>query len=397
MAKKQYLDLTGLTTYDEQIKSYIDAGDDAKAPAGHTHDDRYYTETEMDNKLSGKSNTDHKHAATDITSGTLSSDRLPTVPVAKGGTGATTEAAARTNLDVYSKSEVDTALSGKAASGHNHDSAYDTKGAASSAQAAAIASANSYTDGKISALLDGATDTTLDSIKELSDAIKENDSAIDALNDIAAGKAPATHSHAISDVTGLQSALNDKADSNHGAHVTFDSANKPKMDGTAAFGTSSNVARADHVHPTDTSRASQADLDTLETVVAGKADSGHTHAVATTSSAGFMSKDMVTKLNGIATGANKTTVDTAMSSTSENPVQNKVIYTELAKKATTTALDSVSSTASAAKSAAATNTQSIAANTSSINTHTSQITALQDLVGEGIEPIPTASITDLFE
>ena len=43
----------------------------------------------------------HNHAASNITSGTLSVDRLPTVTVAKGGTGATTAAAARTNLGVY--------------------------------------------------------------------------------------------------------------------------------------------------------------------------------------------------------------------------------------------------------------------------------------------------------
>lgn len=43
----------------------------------------------------------HNHSASNITSGTLSVDRLPTVTVAKGGTGATTAAAARTNLGVY--------------------------------------------------------------------------------------------------------------------------------------------------------------------------------------------------------------------------------------------------------------------------------------------------------
>ena len=42
----------------------------------------------------------HNHAATNITSGTLSSDRLPTVPIAKGGTGATTAAGALTNLGI---------------------------------------------------------------------------------------------------------------------------------------------------------------------------------------------------------------------------------------------------------------------------------------------------------
>lgn len=47
---------------------------------------------------------------------------------------------------------------------------------------------------------------------------------------------------------------------------------------------------------------------------------------ASTSAAGVMTTAMVTKLNGIATGATKNVVDTAMSSTSTNAVQNKVIY-----------------------------------------------------------------------
>ena len=54
--------------------------------------------------------------------------------------------------------------------------------------------------------------------------------------------------------------------------------------------------------------------------------------VASTSTAGLMSASDKTKLDGIATGANKTTVDSALSSTSTNPVQNKVIKTELGKK-----------------------------------------------------------------
>ena len=38
------------------------------------------------------------------------------------------------------------------------------------------------------------------------------------------------------------------------------------------------------------------------------------------------------KLSGIAEGANKTTVDTALSSTSTNPVQNKAVNTALGNK-----------------------------------------------------------------
>lgn len=53
---------------------------------------------------------------------------------------------------------------------------------------------------------------------------------------------------------------------------------------------------------------------------------------ATTSAKGLMSSSDKTKLDGIATGANKTTVDTALSSTSTNPVQNKVVNTALGGK-----------------------------------------------------------------
>lgn len=45
----------------------------------------------------------HTHNATDINAGTLDSARLPTVPVAKGGTGATTAEGARTNLGAEGK------------------------------------------------------------------------------------------------------------------------------------------------------------------------------------------------------------------------------------------------------------------------------------------------------
>ena len=42
----------------------------------------------------------HSHAASDIASGTLAVDRLPTIPLSKGGTGATSAATARTALGV---------------------------------------------------------------------------------------------------------------------------------------------------------------------------------------------------------------------------------------------------------------------------------------------------------
>lgn len=51
-------------------------------------------------QLDAKADAAHNHDTSDITSGTLSSDRLPTVPISKGGTGATTAASALTNLGI---------------------------------------------------------------------------------------------------------------------------------------------------------------------------------------------------------------------------------------------------------------------------------------------------------
>ena len=57
-----------------------------------------------------------------------------------------------------------------------------------------------------------------------------------------------------------------------------------------------------------------------------------TYGVASTTANGLMSSSDKSKLDGIASGANKTTVDSALSSTSTNPVQNKIIKAELDTK-----------------------------------------------------------------
>lgn len=58
----------------------------SKAAGNHTHDDRYYTETEVDTKLSGKSNTGHTHTKAQIID-------FPTSLPANGGKASTAESA----------------------------------------------------------------------------------------------------------------------------------------------------------------------------------------------------------------------------------------------------------------------------------------------------------------
>ena len=59
----------------------------------------------------------------------------------------------------------------------------------------------------------------------------------------------------------------------------------------------------------------------------------HSHSNATTNSAGFMSANDKVKLDGVAAGANKTIVDSTLSSTSVNAIQNKAVKTALDGKA----------------------------------------------------------------
>ena len=73
----------------------------------------------------------------------------------------------------------------------------------------------------------------------------------------------------------------------------------------------------------------------IHSALSGKAGT----SVATTSANGLMSAADKTKLNGIAKDANKTIVDTTLSDSSTNPVQNKVVKAALDNKADKTALD----------------------------------------------------------
>ena len=69
--------------YTDGVTSNIQTQLNGKAAVSHTHDDRYYTESETDDLLAAKANTSHTHSADNITSGTLALDRIPTITDAK--------------------------------------------------------------------------------------------------------------------------------------------------------------------------------------------------------------------------------------------------------------------------------------------------------------------------
>lgn len=152
------------------------------------------------------------------------------------------------------------------------------------------------------------------------------------------------------------------------------------MNGTQSAGSSDYIARADHVHPVDTSRAASnhshgslvndgalnSDITSVNKVavtdatnklktisklpldkvthqdISGKANVNHSHDSASSSANGFLSKEDKSKLDGIATEANKTVVDSSLSSSSTNPVQNKIVTNALNGKANSSHSHSIS-------------------------------------------------------
>ncbi len=88
-------------------------------------------------------------------------------------------------------------------------------------------------------------------------------------------------------------------------------------------------------------------------------DTNTTYSAATASAQGLMSAADKSKLDGIAAGATKITVDTALSSSSTNPVQNKVVNTAITNKANI-ASPTFTGTPKAPTAAAGTNTTQLA-------------------------------------
>ena len=87
-----------------ELRSYIPAEDDGVNDI-EIDDTLSKTGAAADAKavgtaLSNKAAASHNHAASNITSGTFSTDRLPTIPISKGGTGATTAEEALVNLGI---------------------------------------------------------------------------------------------------------------------------------------------------------------------------------------------------------------------------------------------------------------------------------------------------------
>lgn len=153
----------------------LQAAIDGKAAASHNHNDLYYTESEVDSKLSGKADANHTHTVDNSLSSTSTNPVQNKV----------------INFALSNKVSTARTVNGKALSSDITLSATDVGADVSGAANTAEQNAKQYTDNKVSALVNGAPET-LDTLKELAEAMTNNSDAIESLEAIAASKASAT-------------------------------------------------------------------------------------------------------------------------------------------------------------------------------------------------------------
>lgn len=310
-----------------------------KADASHTHS-QYATNDDveaLETEIEGKADSTHTHAQGDITglSTALSGKANATHSHAQSDiTGLSTALGNKANAShTHATSDItglDTALSGKASASHTHslDDVSETT-------AKKIMTAAERT--KLSGIAAGANKTVVDTaMSSTSTNPVQNKTVNSALSnkvDKVTGKGLSTNDYTTDEKTKLAGIA---TGANKYTHPTSHPATM--ITGLADVATTGSYTdltdKPTSVTPTAHTHA-QSDVTGLATALSGKADTGHTHSAASTTANGFMSKEDKTKLNGIATGANKTTVDTALSASSTNPVQNKVINTALAGKSNT--------------------------------------------------------------
>lgn len=201
------------------VQAALEELDAEKSPTGHTHDDRYYTEAEVDALLAGKSSVGHTHDDRYYTE-----TEVDTLLAGKA-------AASHTHDDrYYTSAEVDTLLAGKANSSHTHVAANitDFASAANSAITDATVIGKVLTGFGVAASRTAivATDTILVAFgkaqKYFNDlaAVAFSGSYADLSNKPVAGTdfAAVSHTHTASQVTDFNTAADSRVSAGIAAH-----------------------------------------------------------------------------------------------------------------------------------------------------------------------------------
>ena len=189
----------------EKVKTYVDG---AFSKTTHNHDNRYYTETEIDETvtalttaINGKANSSHNQASNTINAMTGYSIATSSAAI----TTADTLNAAIGKLEYKINQKQDGGSYAPAI--HTHDDRYYTESeintkisALETADSNNLAAAKTYADGKIAALVDSAPET-LDTLNELAAALGDDPNFATTITTALGNKADKTHTHPAASTT----------------------------------------------------------------------------------------------------------------------------------------------------------------------------------------------------
>ena len=372
---------------DKSVATQISTAIANKSDSGHTHDDRYYTETEMDSKLSGKSDTSHTHDDRYYTETEMNTKLSNKVDKVEGsrlitsseaakleslvlGDGGQIEISGKVNadnvegLDELLATKVDKVTGmGLSTNDYTTDEKNKLAGIEAGANKTVVDTALSSTStNPVQNKVVNAAIGSLNTLVGDEPVASQISSAVENKVDKVDGKGLSTNDYTTNEknklagiATGAE--VNQNAFSNVVVGSTTIAADSKTDSLTIVAGNNITltpdatndkltIAATDTVytHPTYTSKSAGLYKVTVDgtghvsaaTAVAksditalGIPAQDTTYSTATQSANGLMSSSDKTKLDGIETGANKTVVDSALSDTSMNPVQNKVVNTAI--------------------------------------------------------------------
>jgi len=244
-----------------------------KASVDHNHDGRYYTQSQTDSKLSNKSDITHNHNSVYAVKSieTTVSDHTTRLNTAEENISNNTSAIsaiqtnmangdAHSNIDILNKlvysgsqTSVDlknienntTAISGKADSIHNHTKSQITD----FPTLATVATSGSYTDLNDTPTIPDISGKADKSYVDQQDATKVDLTTFNGHTSNTTVHVTQTDKNTWN---GKETAFTKNTAFNKNYETT---ATNIKINGTQSVGTLDTIARADHVHPTDTTRA----------------------------------------------------------------------------------------------------------------------------------------------